>query len=645
MVSVFPSDDCACVCFQYVDCGIRSQEPASRPEGPVLPATLQALLAPPPAAAPAVPSSGGLPAPAPAPTLALAAAARPTSAVSTAVVTAGRPSIANTTNIETLVKHMPDVVTPGEPVQDKVGFIFNNLSQLNLQQKCENLLEVMEREFWPWFSQYVVIRRVSIEPNFHSLYANFLDALRLPELMQNCVRELFRNIQVLMRADKGVEKFNDRTILKNLGHWLGLVTIAKNRPILQTDLDMKSLVIEAYHLGVQELLYVVPFVAKVLESCAKSKIFKPPNPWTLGMMNLLAELHQERDLKLNLKFEVEVLCKTLALDINELTPSQCLNDPLRLQRLPVQLKVLPPPPTAQLLPPPPPLPPASASAVFGPTAALGGVGGEETSVPPPADPPAPVSAAPRFTFSDISTTSITGLAPHITVNVTLPLFQSNPTLKQIVRPAVERTVQDWLPRAVERNCKLAVNTVDQIVKKDFALDGDEMKLRTAAHQMVMSLTAGLTLINCRDHLAVSIASNVKAALLATVRSATPQQKEFMEQTASRVAADNVELACCFIQKTAVEKAIVEVDKRLSAEYGQRRAARAEGRRFGDPQVAAYQESRMPEPIRLGSLTGQQTAVFEMFARAVPGFAVTGEATQPPAGPTTAPAAMVRKQLM
>lgn len=36
----------------------------------------------------------------------------------------------------------------------------------------------------------------------------------------------------------------------------------------------------------------------------------------------------------------------------------------------------------------------------------------------------------------------------------------------------------------------------------------------------------------------------------------------MEQTASRVAADNVQLACCFIQKTAVEKAIVEIDKRL-----------------------------------------------------------------------------------
>ena len=38
------------------------------------------------------------------------------------------------------------------------------------------------------------------------------------------------------------------------------------------DIDLKSLVYEAYYKGAQELLFVVPFVAKVLESCAKSKV-------------------------------------------------------------------------------------------------------------------------------------------------------------------------------------------------------------------------------------------------------------------------------------------------------------------------------------------------------------------------------------
>ena len=42
--------------------------------------------------------------------------------------------------------------------------------------------------------------------------------------------------------------------------------------ILLQDIDLKSLLYEAYHKGARELLYVVPFTAKVLESCAKSKV-------------------------------------------------------------------------------------------------------------------------------------------------------------------------------------------------------------------------------------------------------------------------------------------------------------------------------------------------------------------------------------
>lgn len=44
---------------------------------------------------------------------------------------------------------------------------------------------------------------------------------------------------------------------------------------------------------------------------------------------------------------------------------------------------------------------------------------------------------------------------------------------------------------------------------------------------------------------------------------TPQQREMMEEAAARIAQDNCELACCFIQKTAVEKAGPEMDKRLA----------------------------------------------------------------------------------
>jgi len=78
--------------------------------------------------------------------------------------------------------------------------------------------------------------------------------------------------QVLLRCDKGVANYSDRTLLKNLGHWLGLLTLAKNKPILFREMDVKGLIYESYHKGAQELLYVIPFVAKIIESAAKSRV-------------------------------------------------------------------------------------------------------------------------------------------------------------------------------------------------------------------------------------------------------------------------------------------------------------------------------------------------------------------------------------
>merc|ERR1719402_1156084 len=188
-----------------------------------------------------------------------------------------------------------------------------------------------------WLSQYLVMKRASIEPNFHTLYSSFLEVMKSETLYLEIINETYKNIRILLTVDKSVANFSDRSLLKNLGHWLGLMLLARNKPILMVDLDMKHLIIEAYHGGQQEkqqeLLYVVPFVAKVLESAAKSKVFKPPCPWTTGLMNLLAELHQEPDLKLNLKFEIEVLCKTLNLEISELRPGNALKDYQRLGKL------------------------------------------------------------------------------------------------------------------------------------------------------------------------------------------------------------------------------------------------------------------------------------------------------------------------
>ncbi|XP_057273748.1 CCR4-NOT transcription complex subunit 1-like isoform X7 [Pezoporus wallicus] len=523
------------------------------------------------------------------------------------------PSI-NTTNIDTLLvatDQAERIVEPPENVQEKIAFIFNNLSQSNMTQKVEELKETVKEEFMPWVSQYLVMKRVSIEPNFHSLYSNFLDTLKNPEFNKMVLNETYRNIKVLLTSDKAAANFSDRSLLKNLGHWLGMITLAKNKPILHTDLDVKSLLLEAYVKGQQELLYVVPFVAKVLESSVRSVVFRPPNPWTMAIMNVLAELHQEHDLKLNLKFEIEVLCKNLALDINELKPGSLLKDKDRLKNLDEQLSA-PKKDMKQLEE----LPPITTTASTTPATSA-----TCTATVPP---------QPQYSYHDINVYSLGGLAPHITLNPTILLFQAHPQLKQCVRQAIERAVQELVHPVVDRSIKIAMTTCEQIVRKDFALDSEESRMRVAAHHMMRNLTAGMAMITCREPLLMSIATNLKNSFVTALRAASPQQRDMIEQATAQIAQDNCELACCFIQKTAVEKAGPEMDKRLATEFELRKHARQEGRRYCDPVVLTYQAERMPEQIRLkvGGVDPKQLAVYEEFARNVPGFLPTNDLTQP-----------------
>ncbi|XP_031657882.1 CCR4-NOT transcription complex subunit 1 isoform X15 [Oncorhynchus kisutch] len=623
-------------CVQYIEYGQQSRDPPVKMQGSITtPGSLalaqaQALSQPPKAPQPGQPS-----------TLVTTATTTTTVAKTTTITrpTPGNfkkdvpPSI-NTTNIDTLLvatDQTERIVEPPENVQEKIAFIFNNLSQSNMTQKVEELKETVKEEFMPWVSQYLVMKRVSIEPNFHSLYSNFLDTLKNPEFVKMALNETYRNIKVLLTSDKAAANFSDRSLLKNLGHWLGMITLAKNKPILYTDLEVKSLLLEAYVKGQQELLYVVPFVAKVLESSLRSVIFRPQNPWTMAIMNVLAELHTEHDLKLNLKFEIEVLCKNLSLDINDLKPGTLLKDKDKLKRLEEQLSA----PKKEAKPPEEMLPVVS-TGIQHFQIGMPLVGDFLPFAAAPSTPAATTTCSatgpptPQFSYHDINVYALAGLAPHINININIPLLQAHPQLKQCVRQSIERAVQELVHPVVDRSIKIAMTTCEQIVRKDFALDSEESRMRVAAHHMMRNLTAGMAMITCREPLLMSIATNLKNSFAAALRAPTPQQREMMEEAAARVAQDNCELACCFIQKTAVEKAGPEMDKRLATEFELRKHARQEGRRYCDPVVLTYQAERMPEQIRLkvGGVDPKQLAVYEEFARNVPGFLPSNDLSQP-----------------
>ncbi len=65
---------------------------------------------------------------------------------------------------------------PPESVMDRIHFIINNLSQKNLDQKIEEMKQQVHwhPEYGMWISRYLVVKRVSAQPNFHSIYLQFI---------------------------------------------------------------------------------------------------------------------------------------------------------------------------------------------------------------------------------------------------------------------------------------------------------------------------------------------------------------------------------------------------------------------------------------------------------------------------------------
>lgn len=213
---------------------------------------------------------------------------------------------------------------PSEEITDKVLFLVNNLSPTNLESKLGDARQLITADTYRWFSNYLVLQRISIEPNNHGLYAQFLDGLDAKGLMTYILHETLAKCQMLLNNDKTVQSTQERNLLKNLGSWLGSLTLARDKPIRHRNIAFKELLIQGYDSN--RLIVAIPFVCKIMEQCVKSNVFKPPNPWLMAVLRLMVELYQFAELKLNLKFEIEVLFKGLNVELKDVPPTTILRN-------------------------------------------------------------------------------------------------------------------------------------------------------------------------------------------------------------------------------------------------------------------------------------------------------------------------------
>ncbi|KAL2208145.1 Not1-domain-containing protein [Sarocladium strictum] len=476
---------------------------------------------------------------------------------------------------------------PAEDAQDKIQFVLNNITEGTLQSMCAELRSMMESRHQQWFASHLVEQRAKMQPNYHHVYLQLVTMLQDKTLWNQVLRETYISAARMLNAETTMQNSTERTHLKNLGGWLGLLTLARDLPIRHKNLAFKQLLMEAH--DTKRLIVVIPFVCKVLLQGAKSSVFRPPNPWLMDIIYLLIELYHHAELKLNLKFEIEVLCKGLDLDHKSIEPSgEILNRPVVEEPAEVitqeQLDAF------------------DSLSLNGLTSAVG------QGMSPPAVP---------LTLPD--------LGPLVNIPPTNEMVVSSSRLHEIVRSALTRALQDIIQPVVDRSVTIAAISTQQMIHKDFVTEPDEHRVRTSAINMVKATAGSLALVTSKEPLRANF-TNYMRNLSNDLPSGLP------EGTIIMCVNSNLDLACNIIEKQAEERAVPDIEELIEPELEARRRHRIQhpNEPFYDLTSTNRWALTIPNPYKLSpSLTGlnpEQMAIYEDFARQPRSALTTGAST-------------------
>ncbi|KGG51989.1 hypothetical protein DI09_22p140 [Mitosporidium daphniae] len=211
---------------------------------------------------------------------------------------------------------------------ERLLFLVNNVVSSNVTEKAREIAALLQEQgkeeslVGSWLARYLVLKRIGGEPNQHLVYLRLV--LSVEQLRAQATICLLHwtllvavcQARMLIVALSGMSVAGDEMLLRNLGAWIGLVTLGLQRPLLHSYIPVVELILEAHDMD--RLPLVLPFICRVIEGLARAptpQVLLPRNPWLMRVLGLLVDLYSEgeRVLRLNLRFEIEGLFRTLNL--------------------------------------------------------------------------------------------------------------------------------------------------------------------------------------------------------------------------------------------------------------------------------------------------------------------------------------------
>ncbi|KAK2962419.1 hypothetical protein BLNAU_2662 [Blattamonas nauphoetae] len=189
-------------------------------------------------------------------------------------------------------------------------------------------IEMLSRVIYPFVSKFLLFKYILSRPEDHNTdpdskdqidpntsienFVAFLHKMDSPSLsnqVQKDIRQTLNCFADLDHVTTSLVKSDEFTkTLKTLGQLYGLLTIAVNLPIrkiqFSTLFDVKTFLLVGFQKG--RLWAHIPFVCALLQSCTRSTVFNPQQPWIAGILSLLSELGS-LPLKDSIKFDIHTL--------------------------------------------------------------------------------------------------------------------------------------------------------------------------------------------------------------------------------------------------------------------------------------------------------------------------------------------------
>ena len=392
---------------------------------------------------------------------------------------------------------------PPEQVRDQLLFFVNNLTSENLAKKLPDVKSALEERYFLWFARYLVVDRAKSEPNNHELYGTFISAFDNSDFTDIVLGVTLSEVERMLSSSK--DSSNDRTHLKNMGSWIGRLTLANDKPLRRDQVALKFLLVEGFDFNT--LALVIPFVCKILDQAQYSVILRPPNPWILGVIKVLVELYSCADLKLNLKFEIEVLLNSFGMKIGDIEPSTLVRshnpDPAALAeifgrrmgatglskdlaRMSLESKKLEQQQLRQHI-----MAQNDLSKVMPPS----------TSGPPPGftsnSVGAPIGGAPSAPPSGQLDTSFSNLVGNT-------IFTQSPNLRRAFQASLSRSVRECAVPILSRVSEAVLTTTEALATKDFATEGDPTIFRKSYQTLAQQLCHSMVVCSGRKILSETI---------------------------------------------------------------------------------------------------------------------------------------------